>query len=122
MAKLTKDAQAERDEAIGKLREWIRPGDTVYTILDHVSNSGMSRIIRVVLLKCEQHSQFPADSTVTDLHPNYLIGKALGYSHGRRRGKETDGLRVDGCGMDMGYHLIDSLSSALGYRVRHRWL
>lgn len=36
-------ADREREEAITKLREWIKPGDTVYTILDHVSSSGMSQ-------------------------------------------------------------------------------
>ena len=48
MSKRTKAAEAERAEAIAKLREWIKPGDTVYTVLDSVSRSGMSRHIRVL--------------------------------------------------------------------------
>jgi hypothetical protein len=46
---MTKADKLERDKAITQLRDWIKPGDTVYTILDSVSRSGMSRQIRVVV-------------------------------------------------------------------------
>jgi hypothetical protein len=107
MAKLSKAAQAERAEAIDKLREWIKPGDTVHTVLDRVSASGMSRVIRVVLLKCGK------DGVPMDLHPNYLVGKALGLRHGKRHGREMDGLVMGGCGMDMGFALVYDLSHTL---------
>lgn len=42
-------ADAEKVDTINKLREWIKPGDTVYTVLDSVSRSGMSRQIRVLV-------------------------------------------------------------------------
>lgn len=103
---MTKAQQAERDEAIGKLREWIKPGDTVYTILDHVSSSGMSRAIRTVLLNCENGK---ADAT----HPNYAVGKALGLRHWKWQGHEQDALVLSGCGMDMGFHLVYELSYLL---------
>ena len=45
---MTKAQMAERDEAIANLREILKPGDTVYTILRHVSKSGMSRVIDAV--------------------------------------------------------------------------
>lgn len=106
MARLTKAAQAERADALAKLREWIKPGDTVYTVLDHVSASGMSRIIRVVLLRCE-------DGRTVDLHPNYAVGQVLGLRHGKRNGREVDGLVMGGCGMDMGFELVYQLSRAL---------
>jgi hypothetical protein len=41
-----KHSKAAQVEALAKLRDWIKPGDTVYTMLDHVSPSGMSRAIR----------------------------------------------------------------------------
>ena len=100
-------SKADRDEALAVLRKWIKPGDTVYTVLDHVSRSGMSRIIRVVLL------QTGDDGKPVDLHPNWAVGKVLGLSHGKRNGRELDGLRVDGCGMDMGFHLVYNLSRTL---------
>ena len=40
----------------------------------------------------------------------------------------TDGYKVGGCGMDMGFHLVYTLSSLLykkdrgGYELRHEWL
>lgn len=125
---MTKQAQRERDEARTKLREWIKPGDTVYTVLDHVSRSGMNRHIRVVLLSCEgtRHVESvdpqtgkPTDYVrkdsigVADRHPNYLVGTALGIPHARRNGRPQDALSVGGCGMDMGFHLVYELSHAL---------
>lgn len=103
---MTNQAKLEQAEAITKLRDWIKPGDTVYTILDHVSSSGMSRQIRVVLLSCE-------GSKAVDLHPNYAVGKALGLRHAKRNGREQDALVVGGCGMDMGFHLVYGLSQVL---------
>lgn len=148
MSKMTKAAQAERDEAIAKLREWIKPGDTVYTVLDSVSSSGMSRQIRVVLIQCGENSAEPVT-----LHPNWAVGKALDMRHGKRNGRELDSLTVGGCGMDMGFHIVYSLGRVLfpefkcigkgcpsndhvngepikkgtkhsdgGYALRHRWL
>lgn len=93
--------EAERQEAIEKLRGWISPGDTVYTVLRHVSRSGMQREIGVVLLDCK-------DGQNIDLHPNYAVGTALGERIGKR-----DGVIVGGCGMDMGFHLVYNLSYVL---------
>ncbi len=88
---------AERDEAIAKLREWLKPGDPVYTILRHVSRSGMQREIGIVTM-----------NEGSDLHPNYLVAKALGMRQGKR-----DGIIMGGCGMDMGFALVYELSHAL---------
>lgn len=101
-----KKIDKEKAEAIATLREWIKPGDTVYTVLDHVSSSGMSRAIRVVLMSCD-------DGKVTDTHPNYSVGKALGLRHWKRNGREQDALVMGGCGMDMGFALVYELSHAL---------
>lgn len=103
---MTRHQEAERHDAIAKLREWIKPGDTVYTVLDSVSRSGMSRTIRVVLLSCE-------NGRTVDLHPNFLVGRALGLRHAKRNGREQDGLVCGGCGMDMGFWLVYNLSRTL---------
>lgn len=104
---MTKQTETEKVEAIAKLREWIKPGDTVYTVLDQVSRSGMSRQIRVVLLNCERAGQ------PVDLHPNWAVGKAIGLRHAKRNGYETDALVVGGAGMDMGFHIVYQLSYTL---------
>ncbi len=120
---MTKREQSEQAEARATLLGWIKPGDTVYTILEHVSRSGMQRRIRFVLPVVE-------NGKVRFLHPNYSIAKLLGYRQSER-GK-GDGLIVNGCGMDMGFHLVHSLSCALfcpdeydheaAYSLRHEWL
>ena len=99
---MTKQATTERDEAITRLREWIKPGDTVYTLLEHVSRSGTQREIRVLLARTA------ADGRIYFIHPNHATGKALGYRQGKR-----DGLIVGGCGMDMGFHLVYNLGRVL---------
>ena len=99
MARITK---SERAEAIARLRDWIKPGDTVYTILRHVSRSGMQREIGIVLLSTER------DGRTVDLHPNHAVATALDYRLGKH-----DGVIVGGCGMDMGFHLVYELSHTL---------
>lgn len=96
MSKRQSAKEIEKQEAINTLREWIKPGDTVYTVLDSVSRSGMSRRIRVVLITPEG-----------PLHPNYSVSKALGI---RQKGAA---LVVTGCGMDMGFSVVYNLSSVL---------
>lgn len=46
--KLMKVSKQEREEAVAQLRKMLKPGDTVHTILRHVSKSGMSRRIDLV--------------------------------------------------------------------------
>lgn len=96
---MPKYSKALVEDARLKLREWVKPGDTVHTILDHVSSSGMTRHIRLVLVK--------PDGVI--LHPNYNAAIVLGYAQAKR----GDGLVVGGCGMDMGFHLVHSLGYAL---------
>ncbi len=98
--------QAERQEKIERMRELVKPGDTLYTICDHVSKSGMSRAIRVVLPVTVERD---GKQEIDHLHPNYLIAQILGLK--QREGK--DAMTVGGCGMDMGFHLIYSLGRAL---------
>ena len=46
---MAKHSKKEVQEAFDTLRKMLKPGDTVHTILDNVSRSGMSRNIRVVV-------------------------------------------------------------------------
>lgn len=101
---MTKPTKTERDDAIAKLRDWLNPGDKVYTILDSVSRSGMSRQIRVVLLRYDEDKK-----QTYALHPNWAVATALGY----RQAKRGDGIMVGGCGMDMGFHLVYRLGEVL---------
>jgi hypothetical protein len=104
--------QSAKLEAIEKLRGWIKPGDTVYTILDNVSRSGMSRAIRVVVPYTRD------DGTIDHLHPNYAVGTALDRKHWKRNGHEQDALVIGGAGMDMGFALVYELSEKLYGHLR----
>src|SRR3970040_2731024 len=90
--------QAERQEAIEELRKTLKPGDTVYTVLRKVSRTGMSRRIDVYKLE--------------DGEPFYLTGlvaKAIDASFPQ----QGQGLKVDGCGMDMGFEVVYRLGRGL---------
>lgn len=90
--------QAEREEARTKLRAMLPPGSTVYTILRHVSRSGMLRCVSVVI----QEADGPNDVT-------WLAARALGEKINNRH----DGINMSGCGMDMGFALVYNLASVL---------
>jgi hypothetical protein len=98
------------------LTHYLREGATVYTVLRSVSSSGMTRHISLLV----------ADGgEIVDI--TYLAAGVLGESLYERNGSRT--LRVNGCGMDMGFHLVYSLSSVLfagtdraGYALKQRWI
>lgn len=101
-------------EAKEQLKELLKKGDTVYTILDHVSRSGMQRVIRLKIIKNNK----PVDITC-------LVSKALDYPIN----KKHDGLTVGGVGMDMGFHVVYALSACLygydnrgAYTLNQSWL
>jgi hypothetical protein len=89
---------------------------TVYTILRRVSSSGMTRHIS---LKVAQGGE------IYDI--TYSAAMALGEKLHDVNGQNT--IKVNGAGMDMGFHLVYSLSSVLfhgqdraGYKIAQRWL
>lgn len=96
--------EAAKAEACAKLREWIKPGDTVYTILRNVSRSGMSRDVSVVLIKRDEHGN------EYTLHPNWLVGAAIGA---RVKQGWNDAIVMRGCGTDMGFEIVYNLAYAL---------
>ena len=107
---MTKTAKnTARAESLEQLRKLLPEGATVYTVLRSVAKSGMSRRIDLY--------------TVVGGELRFLsgyVGEVLGYKRGK-----GDGLTVGGCGMDMGYHLVHSLSQAMfgdGYKLEHRWI
>lgn len=91
-------------EAREMLREEIKPGDTIRTILRHVSASGMTRWISLIVLGKDKDGE----PTIRDI--SWLAAKALGR---RVNTRNHDGIETGGCGMDMGFELVYSLSLAL---------
>jgi hypothetical protein len=110
-----KITKTERDEQIERLRQWFPRGSTVYTILRHVSSSGMSRTIGVVSIR-------PGDAVEINIrHPNYAVSVVCGYAPDQKR----EGVKVHGCGMDMGFDVAYSIARTIygdGYALNHKWL
>ena len=120
MTTQTKKQQTERQEARETLRQMFGDNDrkTVYTILRHVSSSGMSRDISLVTVD--------DDGTLRDI--TWLACHAMGDKPKDRHGRWV--VRVGGCGMDMGFHVVYNLSYSLyamngieraGYALHHEW-
>lgn len=84
-------------EAFTYLRDLVKPGDTIYTSLKHVSRSGMYRVIGLYVM--------------VDNKPVWISGMAARLLEGYDRNHE--GCRAGGCGMDMGFHLVHNLGYAL---------
>lgn len=88
------------------------PPVTCYTVLSAVSDDGCRRLIRVVIpvmvggkLEIIDITRYCADACGFDMATNYF------------------GMLVSGCGMDMGFHVVNSVGSAIGMPdLRHEWL
>ena len=109
--------EAYRAQAKADLLEFIKPGSTIYCILRHVSASGMSRRISLVVMQ--------------DGKPRNITGTAAAAMDSKLNRDEFS-IVVGGCGMDMGFHLVSSLGYRLwpkgtpdhdgGYALKHEWL
>lgn len=127
----TEGRKALEREAMKRLRQSLRRGSTVYTVLRGASSSGMSRTISLHVIRGGELRDITA-----------AAARAMGYKV--VRAPMGEGIRVGGCGMDMGFHLVYNLSRSLfkprkpkpgedakapgranlrdgGYALNHRW-
>lgn len=135
---MTKQSELERQEAIKRVKAWLRGSrkdkytgrPVIYTTLRRVSSSGMSRVIACYIMGRDGNM----------VNASWSIAKIL-----RERIKRTDcgeGVSVGGCGMDMGFHIVYNTGASLwpkgtpkphgtrngepdrdgGYAIEHRWL
>lgn len=95
-------AEGKKAEAILHLRKVLKPGDTVYTVLRHVSRSGMSRNIDLYYIAESKPVRISA-----------YVGHAIGTPQSLKNWERSQGLTVGGCGMDMGFHLVYALGRVL---------
>ena len=157
--------ERERAETAEKLRQILKPGDTVYTVLAHVSQSGMFRKIdcytfrdtfeishtarmqklierinrllagtkrarrrgaffytwrrwendpltwrgSLALAAARIAPGFQVERRPNKIYLSGYVAEVTGFS----RDKDSGALRVGGCGMDMGFHVVYSLGSTL---------
>ena len=101
--KYTKE-QVERSRAYLLDSLEIKPGETLYTKVEHVSRSGMSRNISVYVMRDNSPVNISTSAAT-------LIEEPLA---------KDGGVKMSGCGMDMGFALVYALSYALfpaGFKV-----
>lgn len=99
------------NQDIIRMKEVLEKADyAIYTKLNHVTQSGMTRFISVICI---------IDNRPYDY--SYLVSKILDSKISNLHG----GIKVGGCGMDMGYHLVSNLSYALyetDDKINQRWI
>jgi len=83
----------EAAQELGNILKDIN-SDTIYTVIRHVSSSGMQREISVRMIDANR---------IISL--DWLVSNALGMKIGKH-----NGLVVKGCGMDMGFHLVENIN------------
>ena len=88
----------EKKEAIKSLKKLIKPGDTIYANMKHVSSSGMLRAISFYAIKGNKPHWL-----------DYQIAKACGM----RFSDKYEAILVSGCGMDMAFHVVYQIGSVL---------
>lgn len=99
-ATMTKaEREAQRATYADQLRALLPPGSTVYCILRRVSRSGMMRHIALLAI-------------MPDGTPHDITGRAA-RATGMRWDRDTGGLKMGGCGMDMGFSAVYNLAWAL---------
>ena len=117
----TTQKREQKENSLNTLKNLIKEGDTVYTSLQSVSSTGMSRRLNVYIAK---------DNRIINI--TWHVANVLEY----RYNEQKESLVIGGCGMDMGYHLVYSLSGVLGtrksymgaenvgncYGLNHTWL
>ena len=117
--KITKAEQARLDREYAKehlLTHYVKNGSKVYTILRSVSTSGMTRNISLVIANGNE---------IIDI--TYYAAHAMGDKISESKGHRV--IKVNGAGMDMGFHLVYNLSSVLfagqdraGYILKQGWI
>lgn len=124
---MTKATKKEKLSALADLREMLKPGDVIFTRLNHVSASGMTRWLDLFVIRENE-----------PLRLTWSAAAATDHTYCDRR----ESLKIEGCGMDMGFSAVYSLGRALwpegtdsphgtrngepdtdgGYALKQRWL
>ena len=78
------------------LHKFLEPGSKVFTVLRNVSRSNMSRRIDLYTISGGEMIYLSHAAAVVMGNP-----------------RPNDGIKVGGCGMDMGFHLVYNLGATL---------
>ena len=101
--------KSDKERAEEFLKDWFPKGSTAHTTVRHVNPKGTSRHIKVLAISGERIQNV-----------SYYVSKLLDWRY-----TDKEAIFVGGCGMDMGFHLIYTLSSVLyddGYAIKQSWV
>jgi len=101
-------------KALLQLKKLLPPGTVVYTILRHLSRSGMTRVVDMVFVHRELNE-------ICRVPPRPLEELDFPYKWERKH----EGWKVEGWGFDAGFELVYMLSKLLYGdvdKLKHRWL
>lgn len=104
-----KYTQDDKVSADNLLHQYLTDGDVVYVRLLSRSKSGMSRRLSLHLAR---------DKRILDV--TYASAVVLNESTHDVQGHNA--IRIDGCGMDMGFALVDRLAHKLSLSLKHSWI
>lgn len=125
------ERDARRADAITRLREAIPAGSTVYTVLLNASRSGMSRTIKCLAIDTYLAPGNRPEGSLAPFRSIRDISMDVAKALEIRLSKDQEGVIIGGCGMDMGFHIVSSLSRVLfpdsvdpapDYVIKHRWV
>jgi len=102
--------EREKQQAMEFLKKVVREGSTIYTVLRHVSQNGLTRSISVYAI---------VDNEVVYL--DWYVATVLNL----KQDIKHDGIKISGVGSDLGFEIVYNLSYFLfgnGYKLKHKWL
>lgn len=100
-------------------RNFFPEGSKVYCVIRSVSRSNMSRVIGLVTIRPAHDGN--DDRRLEIRHPNVIAARVLK----RKTNEHRDGIKIGGCGMDMGLALVCELARKLygsELALKHEWL
>jgi hypothetical protein len=119
-----RQSEADREETLQYLRSVYPKGSVVYTSIRKVAPSGMSRIINThAVVEVTRTTTTKTGKTRRVKRPEIIwttgrVANLLGIT----RTDDPEGMRVRGCGMDMGFSVAYDLAVVLwgdGYALEH---
>ena len=141
-----KHAEEEINQYKEELKRFIKlGGNKVYCVLRGVSRSGMTRYIDFYTFVPNTKEEIKRGyGKIAKFYLTYKMGVVLDYPIRTGNGLSDYGLKVEGCGTDMGFELVYNLGRVLypkgdgktitgrngstepetdgGYLIKHEWL
>ena len=118
-------AVSDKDRSREHLRKLLPPGATVYTVPMRCAPSGMTTHIKTLIAVPRNTVDGATPFEVVDI--SWDVAKAIGGTWNEK----TRSITVGGCGMDVGFYLVYTLSRILwqdgtgvgaGYAIKHQWI